>query len=156
MLRHVKKRSLHHLSTAPTEQKMVLGGWKQHRAPPGGRRTHCARSVPFALTFFGLDLARLDFFFCHVFRLWLWSGTSFTSETSIFPSPPLFFLHFLQTGVLCLCIALPFALFFFLRCVEHLQSFMNNIISLHFVVHVVSSDESISACDFCAAGKTFM
>lgn len=161
MLRHVKKRSLHHLSTAPTAQKMVLGGWKQHTAPPGGSRTHCARSVSFALTFFGLVLTWLVltcFFFLIVFRLWLWSGTSFTSETSIFFPPP-FILHFLQTGVLCLCIALPFAFFFFfffLRCVEHLQSFMNNIISLHFVVHVVSSDESISACDFCAAGKTFM
>lgn len=136
---------------------MVLGGWKQHTAPPGGSRTHCARSVSFALTFFGLVLTWLVltcFFFSHCFSFVVVEWNFLYQRDIYFFSSP-FILHFLQTGVLCLCIALPFAFFFFLRCVEHLQSFMN-IISLDFVVHVVSSDESISACDFCAAGKTFM
>lgn len=90
------------------------------------------------------------FFFNRVFRSWLRNGTFLTSETSNFfcflPYPLFFFFpHFLQTGVLHSCIALVF----FLRCMAHLQSFINIIISLHFlVVHIVSSDESICACDF--------
>lgn len=114
LLRHVKKRSLHHLSTAPTAQKMVLGGWKQHTAPPGGSRTHCARSVSFALTFFGLVLTWLVltcFFFLIVFRLWLWSGTSFTSETSIFFPPPLFCISY--RPVYCVYASRCLLLFFF-------------------------------------------
>lgn len=122
LLRHVKKRSLHHLSTAPTAQKMVLGGWKQHTAPPGGSRTHCARSVSFALTFFGLVLTWLVltcfFFFFSLFFVCGCGVELPLPARHLFFFPPPFILHFLQTGVLCLCIALPFAFFFFFSAVR--------------------------------------
>lgn len=120
LLRHVrkKKRAFVTRDMAQTAQTMVLGSWKQHRAPPGGSQTHCARSVCFIPTFvFGLDLASLDFL---LVLTWLVSTFFFaaffgrgcevkspTSKTVLF-ALPLSFLHFLQTGVLSSCIAFFF------------------------------------------------
>lgn len=114
MLRHVKKKE----PSSPEHGS--------DSAKDGSRRLEATYGAPWwksntlrAQCFFRpdlfrscLDLARLDvFFFLIVFRLWLWSGTFFTSETSIFFPPPLFCISY--RPVYCVYASRCLLLFFF-------------------------------------------
>lgn len=129
---------------APDSADGCFKEFGSNKGAPWWKKSNTLRAQCFAFTFV-LSWLVLTFFTALSVHGW---GTELSLPVRhvIFLPSPFLFLHFLQTGVLRSCIALVF----FLRCVAHLQSFINNIIiSLHFlVVHIVSSDESISACDF--------